>query len=391
MRTFTQKDKSGLVVAMRVFLRYVNGERLSRPAGLPLIEKALQNGVYADTLLNSVNWTRAQAIDKDLTFEKYVNILIEKKIDARPIKDENLWHEPLNGFNLIAEAAHDFYVEVTEKGGRWNVPSALTNLAKCIQKYDLQTILSEELIHQVNEKSGDEKNYFNYILFIVKDFNSLVIEKPEIGEKEPTKAAIEAENAERAAEAAEAEEKEDFTVDPVEDEPFPEPEELGDVYADQDMPGFESVVLTQRNPNDIKKDCLRVALGNYTPNELMGIINTIEKGMDLTLDQILDKLALGQFDVKKETPDAREIHQSINGELQVSFIDCVRIQGKEMDENTASEYDLLHESWDLRTPETRKLHKLLKLILTEGKDDPDLLSAVEDIEQLYAESNSEID
>ena len=31
------------------------------------------------------------------------------------------------------------------------------------------------------------------------------------------------------------------------------------------------------------------------------------------------------------------------------------------------------------------MHKLLRLIYTEGKEDPDLLDAVSDIEQMYAE------
>ena len=76
---------------------------------------------------------------------------------------------------------------------------------------------------------------------------------------------------------------------------------------------------------------------------------------------------------------------SICGDLLPTFINCVRTQGIDMDEETAGQYDILHDSWDLRSPETRKLQKLKKLIYSAAHDDPDLLSAIPDIERLYGD------
>lgn len=381
MRKFTDQDKRGLLVAVRVFLHALSGERLSQQAGIPLIEKLLEAGVSVDAFLNKENWGRALEKNPDLTFKDYVNMLTEGSIVIREIKDEKMWHETAYGFAVIAEAAHDFFMEITGRGGKWNIPSALTNLAKAIRNYSLQAVLSEELITRVIE--GDEEmTYFGYILTVAEDFNKLGIAD------EPSEAQLARRKKENPGNGPEenAGKKTQQAVNQ------PEPEEPNDDEAPEDSPypemmeetGFETVVVTQANPDETKKATLRTVLGNYSPNEILGLVKTIDGGMDLPIDEILNRLAKGQFSVEMEDAKTEEIHRSINADLLPSFVDCINIQGREMNEELAAEYDILHDSWDMRTPEVRKLHKLLKLIYTEGKDDPDLLASVKDIEDLYA-------
>ena len=371
MRTFTDKDKRGLLVALRVFLRNMNGERISQPAGAPLIQKALDAGIDADILLNKGNWERAKQLEPDLQFKQYIDILTENRIEILSLKDEPDWHLTDNGFAVVAEAAHDFFMEVYGNGGKWNIPSAHVNLAKAIQAYTLQALLSEKLIQAVSEKDNSEAlTYFKYILIITKDFNSLPIET------EPAERPKRPKNAKQ-----EQPENENDTYEPEEpempeEEPYPE---------ETDQGGFETVVIMQKNPNETKELCLRTVLMNYTPTELLGLVKTIDKGLSLTLQEIVSALANGKFDVRMEDAETRNIHQSINADLTQAFIDCVIMQGQTMDQEVASNYDILHDTWDLRSSEVRKRHKLLKLIFSEGKDDPDLMSAVEDIEKLYAE------
>ena len=377
MRTITEKDKRGLLLAVRAFLRAVNGERISQQAGMPVLEKALACGLTFDEILNVGNWKRAVATlgGTPLMFATYIDILCDGKIEVRELKQEPQWYDPACGFAIIAEAAHDFFGAVTGKGGRYNIPSALTNLAKAIRSHSLQAILSETLMESVMKSTQDDMTYFNYIEAVAGDFNTLGIDD------EPTKEQIDRKAGNYQAPEENDPSMEETVSEAPEDEPYPD--EVEDEHEAGN--GIESVIMTQNNPNDIKKRCVYTVLQGYTPNELLRLVALIEGGMDLTLEELVTKLSNGQFDPKEEDQETRGVHQSINNDLMLSFIDCVRLQGRQMNEEIAAQCDILHDSWDLRTPEVRKMHKLLRLIYTEGKEDPDLLDAVSDIEQMYAE------
>lgn len=361
MRTITNKDKRGLLVAIRVFLRHLNGERLSQQAGFPLIEKALEAGLSFDVILNPDNWKTMLKDNEGLVFADYIDALCAGSFEARPLKKSPGWHENENGFDIVAEAAHDFFLEVSGNGGKWNIPSALTNLAKAINEHSLQAILSEKLILEVMEKDEDV-TYFNYILAIVKDFKTLSIEdEPE--EKAPEeKPAVETEETH----------EEEAPEDAPEDEPYPEIPE-----------GFEETTMLEPDYNEEKRKAVITVIGSYTPGEMLGIIETIDGGIDMPIDEVVKAIVMGRFDVKKESTKAREVHRQINSDLMTPFIDCANIQGVEMNESLAADYDILHDSWDLRDPQTRRYRKLLKLILTEGKEDSDLLDSINDLEKLY--------
>ena len=379
MRTFTDKDKRGILVALRVFLRSLNGERVSQQAGIPLIEKALAAGVTLDILLNRANWQRALEVAPELQLKDYIELLCSGGIQARTLKNEPDWHVPEDGFAVIAEAAHDFFMEVSGNGGKWNIPSALVNLAKAIRTHSLQAVLSEKLINEVKEKDEDV-TYFNYILAIVKDFNTLKIDD-ETPEFKPIPAPTQEESTDDGKEADDGKISEEQNPGNEEEEiaeevPYPE---------EGEQSGFETVVIMQRNPNEIKEATLKSVLLNYSAAELLGILKTMDGGLSLTLRDVITKLAEGKFDVRMEDAETRRIHQQINSDLMLPFIDCVNTQGQPMDQELASSYDILHDTWDLRSFNVRKRHKLLKLIFSEGMDDPDLLAAAEDIEKLYSE------
>lgn len=394
MRTITEKDRRGLLVAFRRFLRAMSGERISAQAGGPLLDEALEAGLSFDALLNRENWGRALEVVPDLTARDYVKIMCENGIEVKELTEEPRWHELENGFGVIAEAAHDFFMEVSGRGGKWNIPSALTNLAKAVREHSLQAILSEDLIGRLTA-GDDAMTYFGYIEAIARDFDSLDIDDTPtpaqlLREKQQEEAVLAATTEENPApdghennEATEsgpgtrAEDEYELETE-LDDSPFPEEEEIENTH------GMVANFRLGAEPDMIKRSALRDVLENYTPAELAGIVDAVEGGRAETIGGLLDALARGRFDPALETADAAAIHRSVNADLMVSFIGCVRMQGIEMDEELAARYDILHDSWDLRTPQARKLHKLKDLVISSGTDDPDLLEAIRDIERLYA-------
>lgn len=376
MRIITEQDKRGLLVALRTFLRHLNGERLSGSAGTPLIVRLLACGVSFDRILNPQNWARAKNKNENLTFKDYVDYLCDASNEVLSLKEEMHWHETSCGFDIVAECVHDFFQEISGRGGRWNIPSSLTNLAKAIERFTLEALMSEKLIGEITAKNADV-NYFGYVAAIAGDFKSLSVDvSPTAEEMAPGKR--EALQDEAPAEHA------------PEDEPFPEPEQQ-DEYEMQDdgTSGPSTEVITRilfPNPNDTKKEMLKKVLADYTFKEVNGLIRAIPDGERLTLGEILDVLVRGKFDIALEVEETREVHRSLNADLMQSYIICVNGQGVQMDEKTASQHDILHENWDFSTPNAKKLQKLLRLIYDKGKDDPDLLDAVPDIEQLYGEN-----
>lgn len=397
MRIITEKDKRGLLVAFRTFIRPFTGERISQVAGNAIIERALEAGVSFDALLNKENWGRAQDIIPSLSASEYVELLAENKIEVKKLTDEPGWHETENGFDLIAEAAHDFFMEVSGKGGKWNIPSAKANLAKAIKTYSLEAILSEDLIKQVC--TDPDTTFFLYILAILKDLNSLVIVT------EPTEAEAEREKMLDINE----ETLDNLAVNPRNENNDPEPEfrpgeeeeteddlDLlgaglgiynGDAVEEPEFTTSTRMAVTE-DPHKTKVDAIKNILFSYSPAELDGIIGVIrmKDGRDprtLTFDEIVNAIADGNLDVKKESFDAANIHSQMNGDLTQQFIECVRASGVEMDDALAAKYDILCDSWDLRDPNTRKFYKLQNLINRMGNEDEDLLASIKELEAFY--------
>lgn len=380
MRVITENDITGLAEALRVFVRAMSGERLNASGAAVLAAAGTGDGLSMDALLNPANWSRAQAAcgAQAPTAEEYVQMLRERAVEVRELKDEPSWHEPTGGWETVAEAAHDFYMKVAGKGGQWSTPSALMNLAKAVQTHSLQAVLSEQLIAAVND--GDEpRSFFDYVKTVVKDFNSLPVDDS------PTEA-----QARRI--------REDIaTVDALEGaecDEDPEPPSPEDMPFPQDMPGdpfWPETAIMAPDPRNYKRNSILNFIVNYTPGEIGALATVIdrteneEKDREMTLSQIVEHLAAGDFRVSRETAEVRSIHASLNCDLVNAFISCIRTQGFEKTPEEVSKYDILHDSWDLRDPDVRKLHKLKRLIHEYGNADEDLLAAEYDLQKLYSD------
>lgn len=393
MRVITKKDKRGLLVAFRRFLKAMSGERISQQAGEPLLESALDAGISFDALLNRENWGRAKEIMPELTAADYVEMLRDNRIEVRDLADEPNWHEVDNGFAVIAEAAHDFFMEICGRGGKWNIPSALINLAKVIRDHSLQAILSEELIEKLTKEDA-EMNYFTFIQAIAHDFNAIEIDDEPTEQQQKrreemdalVKAAIEGAQEPGSEEEAAPE---GGPEEEVIDEPYPENEgPEGDGISDMARMFDTNFIIP--DPNKIKRDAIREVLDNYTPEELLSIVDTINNGRRETVNTLIDILVDGKFDPTLESAKARDIHKAINIDLMPSFISCVNTQeGIHVDESQAEKFDILHDSWDLRPVAARKLYKLKLLIKEAETKDPDVIEALCDIERLYAAKEEE--
>lgn len=401
MRIITEKDKRGLLIAFRTFIRPFTGERVSQVAGNAIIERVLESGVTFDALLNKENWGRAKEVIPSLTASDYVDLLAENKIEVKKITDEPGWYEPENGIDLITEAAHDFFMEVSGKGGKWNIPSAKANLAKAIKTYSLEAILSEDLIKQVCD--DPETTFFLYIQAILSDFNSLTI----VTEPTEAEAAREKELAElEALDEQTAEETPEEEVVQVEDpeqgspRTFEDPDQdFGEglnvgvaVYNDDNeehspFPIRNSVIVGP-DPHKMKVDAIKFYIFAYSPTELQSLFSAVitKDGSDpltLTLEDLINAIADGELDPKKENVDAKNIHTLLNADLTQAFIDCARANNVEMNDKLAAKYDVLCDSWDLRDAKTRKFYKLQNLINSAGNDDLDLQDALKDMERFY--------
>lgn len=396
MRTITEKDRRGLLVAFRLFVKQAGGERVGAPEGDAMLGRALSAGLSFDEILNKENWRRAcDAAGGTLGAEQYITALTEGTTDVRPLTAEPMWHDPVLGFDVIVEAAHDFYKEVTGRGGKWNIPSAKTNLAHAISRHGLQALLSEAFIAEVNA-TGENRDdtFFGYILAVVKDFGTFNPEK-ETEEQALRRAAAEREREELERSVGDdgepvpegdgdpepEPEPEDGEGEPdhdPEDEPFPE---RAPSYGDGISSGF------QINPRTIKLDCIRNFIMGYTPDEIRSLADTVDSSQSLTLDELIARLTDGDFDPSKESTTAAEVHRTLNSDLMPSFISCVQSLDLEIDDEEAARYDPLKCSWDLRTPAVRKLYKVRRAISDQiaRQRDTDLVEALADIERLYAQ------
>lgn len=411
MRTFTEKDKKGTLAALRVLARTASGERLNSKTGMALVEKALSSGLTLDVLLNKENYGRATAVVENPRMEDYIEALNERTIEARGIKEENAWRREEGGFMLVAEEFHDFFMEVTGRGGTWTTANALRNLAIVIDRYSLQAIMSSELIGRIESELGERMTSFNYIEKLANDldtgvdtslseeqegrvkedeeyFNTLMEETGERtdNQNEEDNAPVRNDDSEKAGSAT--------TGDAEQDEYWDDDDQDlidADGYGLQETGsgGFQTMIGIKDTPAETKRKCLYATLVSYTRADLEPLIDLVDEDRQLTLAEIVDELVAGRFDPSKEGTTAKKTHESINIELIPGFVDCVTFQKIAMDDKTAMEYDLLKDNWDLRDPETRKLQKLKNLVILHGDEDSDLLEAIKDMENLYTKRETD--
>lgn len=418
MRTFTEKERKALVTALRTFVRDMSGKRMEMKRATKALDSSLDGGIDLDTLFNPQNYLRLKALIDEPTVEDYIEAILEYRIDARKLTEEPDWN--INGFVNVAHVYHDFYCSFDPKGGVWNTPAALLNLTKAIAEHSLGAILSEELLSAVS--AAGKMTVYTYITSILSgDFT--VSDEPT--QEEQTRAGervvfAETTGTDPVEDFAHESEAESETVsddggdtNPVvnrflkrltdgtaeenddlypDDEPEEEEAEDEDesVYAAEYEQEYDPAVnyCVRPNPYLIKREAVQTGLQELTLMEVNGLASTMDDGAHLKLTEITDNLTLGRFDASRENVEVKQTHMYLSSMLLQRFIDCCRMNGVDMNEETASGYDILKIEWDLRNPRVRTFYKLRELIMQKGENDPDLMKAIPELERVFDAENN---
>ena len=187
MKTYTENEKHALATSLRTFIGYLNGSTMRAKEYYPLVCKVLDAGITLEELYNPENFVRAMEVHGGKPdSETYFNMLIERQMDVRDMKDETDWDEPYL-FTQHAEAFHDFFMELCPKAGPWSTLDAKTNLLNAIRQYGIGTIFSEALIWKVMEKTGigNELTCCQYIEELLNNGEHYNIDKTMINEEKP--------------------------------------------------------------------------------------------------------------------------------------------------------------------------------------------------------------
>lgn len=390
MRQFTEKDKMGLARALQTFTSYCNGQQVTVKTHLVQIDKALDEGITVDELLNKGNYERAAALSPGAGVEEYVSILAERRIAVIPLKDEQGWDEPVK-IQELAAIFHDFYLEICAKGGTWSTLAAKLNLQRVIKSNTLQAIMSEALIEEVKQKTGQQENLtcFQYIQNLLDKQEDYAIDLS-LSEQQESRKDMEADLEAQPLESDENEWQEEYEHQELETEGTMDQDDNTLYDEDYPIPEEEHMMheayIASINPNEFKRSHITDAIMNLTIEDIRLIAQTIEE--NVTLDELITKLTKGDVDRKSLSVEGRDIYQYINGNLYPHFLTCLNMQGLEISEATATKMDLLKENWDMRDIKTRKLQKLKELIYSTDLMDQDLLSVVDDLQQFYAGKHS---
>jgi hypothetical protein len=427
MRKFTDKDIVAIAAALSTFTKYVNGKRVMTKICLPTVRRAVNAGLSLDEIFNKENYSRAGEISPMPSVDEYIETMIGRKITVKPFSEDEHLDED---YTCLSECFHDFFTEISPRGGRWNIPNAKANLQKAISLYGLQPLFSEELMRAVNEKyksksdnkektaDKDEKSEeneegitcFEYIAEILKhkDDYDIVTDptQEQLDRAEENKTLID--NIEKAEEieAPQVEKTEITDEDDEPDGPYASGKEVyqdklhtetayqpddPDIYNDDEpglIPGQEDTnafITMIDSPREFKRQCVAKEVMN---SELDEINELAQLTGQKRIEDIIIALTDGKFDIEKESLAAKQIHQYYNTDLMRSFIQCVTSQQYEINEDSAVKYDVLKDNWDLRDVATRKLHKLKQLIYTYALDDDDMMNAIKDLEDLYSEKEN---
>lgn len=419
MRIITDKDRTAVAKAFLRFMAGLDGRRSTSKTYQKLTDRAIDFGISLDIIFNKANYDRVVELTPGVNAEVYIDALIDRRINAVPLTKEPEWDSDERGFGLVAEAFHEFFCEICPIGGTWNTPNARRNLVKAISRFGLQPILSEALITSSFGEDGSI-TCFNYVVALVKN-EALTVETGPT-EYEETREQEDAACAEDdGCQCASDEDKNPFTnfdgmppaglridnrVDEEtynravvatsgreSDEPLPEDEAGGcpdapcetpephEEWPDETECGHQVTFVGMRdNPRDTKRYCVMCALMGLAPSalsEFAEIAPDVE-----SVDAFIDRLTDGDVDFSLETPTMKMTHQTINSDLVEPFVHCVQMQGSDMDESRAVEFDILATGWDLRDEKTRILQKVRKMIADTDPEDNDLKKALRYLEEM---------
>lgn len=380
MRIITEKDRRGAAKALQVFISHVSGQRKTPlKVLLDAVDQAIDHGLTLDELLNKGNYTRVLTATNSRTdVFAYVDLMAQNIVSVRKLTEEEGWNEP-ESFGVIAEAFHSFFKEIQPKGGVWNTPNARLKLTTAISRHGIQALASEKLILEAAELSADkgEMTCFNYIDCIVN--STIKVEETFTEAEMKRQAEIAGEINRTLITEGNEPENDDSIFDEFDNEdPYFNPD-FGNMDEDAD-----NSFVAYKDPREYKRGCVTGLVFGLTMKELNAIKDAIEDDCEAeTLEDVISALTDGHIDRNKESHDARQAHQYLRMELIASFINCVQLQGIEISDENASEYDVLLCNWDMRDAEARKLQKLKQLIYDYGDKDDDLTNAIKDLEKLY--------
>lgn len=410
MRIFTEQDKLALAAALQTFYAYLTGMTVRINACQEHVEKALAGGITVDELLNMNNYRRlAEALDKpDLA--AYIDALLYRKLPVLTIKEEDDWKDP-DTFIYYSEMFHDFYQKINGKGGTYTTSTAKMNLVKAITRNSFQAILSEKLILETMEKTGQGENLtcFNYLVELLHNAENYDIDNSLSDEQEYRKKLSEPVEMEEAqkdehAETVERESDEDQNVktesaatqndeslyaDPADMYTFNENNmgDIDDILSGDEDEHTDVAFISSFNPKQFKRNHIANVILGLTISDIVEFTQYLTNmTQNPTLEEFIGALTEGNINKKMESVTAREIHMFLNGELHPNFLECVRMQGVTISEETASKYDVLTEGWDMRNDNVRKIQKLKELIYMNAGDDADLQSVLTDLERMYQEN-----
>jgi len=401
MRTFTEKDKAGLARALQTFMGYMNAQRVHMKSHMTQVERALSEGLTADEILNRANYLRVAAIIENASLEDYVTALIERKAVVRSLKDDEGWDDSLT-FEIIANFFHDFCLEAAACGGTYNTANAKINLMRAIKRNSLQALMSEKLLNEVADRSGkgDSLTCYQYVSEILarqEDYEiDNTLSEAQKARREVEESFLDADgNDNNDTESAGEQEYAPSAVRNVEintegmpkenDQSIFGPTDGTDINEDIfSVEPTDGVFIASVNPKLHKRNILRDAIFGLSISKFAELAKAAES--DSTIDEFITDLSDGRYRDYEESAKAHNAHQYLNGELYPRFLECVRLQGIVIDEQTASNIDLLNEPWDFRDDKTRKLQKIKELIYkeTDPSEDPDLEAIIKDLEEYYS-------
>ena len=387
MKKITEKDRQGMARSLQVFMSCVNGKRTQVKSLLEATDRAIDQGLSIDELLNTENYSRAQSITPSPDAMEYITIMAERQIQVRKLTEEEGWDDP-EGFSMIAQAFHAFYKEISPKGGTWSTPNAKIKLARAIRRHSLQAIMSEKLILEIMEKNPDGKDLtcFNYIDEILNSPEKYDIDES-LTQEQHTRIDLENEIEEPVVEEPPVLETEGKETD--NDSSIYETLEDSSVFFTEEFDPNDmeevSSFISYKDPQEYKRGCITAILNGLSFVELNALKDAVEDEVYEcnTIEDFIWALTDCKLNRNLESEDARSAHQYFQTELAEPFISCLQLQGIDINEDNVSNYDILLTNWDMRDIKTRKLQKLKQLIYDNADDDQDLIDAIKDIENLY--------
>lgn len=398
MRIFTEKDIHGLARAFVTFWNRLNGNGITIDSALPAMRNALENGLHVDVIFNVATYCKASEICPGMEKDDYLRMIQEREVINEPVTKTTGW-DLAPSIDILADVFHSFFKDVTGTGGTYTTKNAISNLVDVLRCASLQDILSEQLINERKDAVTDRKEPYTCFLYIV-DIRKAIRKE---GLVFPGNESLSDTQMEREKSFAEIEQTDEGISDSQEEQ-TPEVSTESDISSGNDKsiydiedefmfePDIEQMrneeevqVIVQAN-NDIrqqKREAIKEIFLQLTPKELAAIARCSSPDDDsITLDELATQLTEGVYEHTLEDIVARGAHQYLNGELLPAFTGCVHLQGLDIDDQKAAEYDIMLCNWDLRSESRKKFEKLRQLVVEKGDSDPELLKTIDDFETM---------